>query len=61
MHLAGVEGLNCLESCRLLELQQGLKALFMSGYVNTNVVKHYVEKQGFASLHKEDKPAILAT
>jgi DNA-binding NtrC family response regulator len=37
---------------KLTELQPGLKVLFMSGYDNTHVVKHYVEKQGHALLRK---------
>jgi two-component system, cell cycle sensor histidine kinase and response regulator CckA len=37
---------------KLVELQPGLRVLFMSGYDNTQVVQHYVVEKGHALLHK---------
>jgi DNA-binding NtrC family response regulator len=37
---------------RLIELQPGLRVLFMSGYDDTSVVRRYVVEKGFALLKK---------
>ena len=37
---------------KLVELQPGLRVLFMSGYDNTQVVQRYVVEKGYALLHK---------
>jgi two-component system, cell cycle sensor histidine kinase and response regulator CckA len=37
---------------KLIELQPGLKVLFMSGYDNTQVVQHYVVEKGHELLRK---------
>lgn len=37
---------------KLVELQPGLRVLFMSGYDNTQVVQRYVVEKGHALLHK---------
>jgi DNA-binding NtrC family response regulator len=37
---------------KLTAMQPGLKVLFMSGYLNTHVVKHYVVEKGYSLLTK---------
>ena len=37
---------------KLVEMQPGLRVIFMSGYDNTQVVQRYVVEKGYALLHK---------
>ncbi len=37
---------------KLVEMQPGLRVMFMSGYDNTQVVQRYVVEKGYALLHK---------